>query len=152
MFTDELNLQNHRVPCTLFCPLCDNCTEDEWHVMFDCSRTKQSWRITALLSVIEPWLQKYSNIQDVIFDTCCVEDWVTVGKIAILMDALWKFRNGMVWNGEKTEVEQIDMRVTQGLNVWISAQQQQPVMDNNNIEAKWFSPLQNRLKCNVDAV
>ncbi|XP_058775117.1 uncharacterized protein LOC131649369 [Vicia villosa] len=92
-----------------------------------------------------------SDVRSVIFDVCNKEDRKVAGRVAVMVEALWKNRNDMVWNNEKEEASRLGWLA---FHQWQELHNAQNVPVNNNLqhlEVIW-SPLEGDwVKCNVDA-
>ncbi|KAK2417369.1 hypothetical protein QL285_039676 [Trifolium repens] len=89
-------LQERCVPCPLNCPVCENCNEDDWHVVFSCNNSVEARHAIGLDNLILPRLQQQQTIKEAIFSICQGVDKDTAGLFAMLVWVLWNNRNNVV--------------------------------------------------------
>ncbi|PNX67203.1 ribonuclease H, partial [Trifolium pratense] len=94
----RVRLHERRVPCTLLCPLCDHCNEDDWHMLFTCNVSVQARQAAGLEITLSHRVQHMQSAKEVIFSICAGEDRDTAGMVAMLIWVLWNNRNNKVWN------------------------------------------------------
>ncbi|XP_058776483.1 uncharacterized protein LOC131650791 [Vicia villosa] len=143
-------LRLHHVPCVEECPLCNLSIEDDWHIFFGCAESLISWRAAGLGPIIESRIQVVSDVRSVIFDICNSEDRKVAGRVAVMVEALWKNRNDMVWNNEKDEASRLGWLA---FHRWQELFTTQQVLGNNNNlhhALTWSPPEEDWVKCNVD--
>ncbi|PNX82644.1 replication protein A 70 kDa DNA-binding subunit [Trifolium pratense] len=68
------NLYQRRVNCDVHCPICEYAAEDDLHVFFDCSATRECWQAAGLLSVLENNVYQQDLAADRVFAMCRNED------------------------------------------------------------------------------
>ncbi|XP_058788236.1 uncharacterized protein LOC131662466 [Vicia villosa] len=119
----RVRLRLHRVPCVPNCPTCDSAYEDDWHVLFGCHDVISSWRAAGLFNVISPRLHSFQDAKSIIFDVCCKEDRNTAGRVAVMIEGLWKNRNDWLWNKEKEDASKLGWLAYHKWQDWFSAQQ-----------------------------
>ncbi|MCI60262.1 hypothetical protein A2U01_0081517, partial [Trifolium medium] len=69
-----MRLQEKRVPCPVSCPVCNQGSEDDWHVLFGCETSSQARQTAGLALTVESRLQHSINARDVIHKICNNED------------------------------------------------------------------------------
>jgi hypothetical protein len=98
-----VRLRQHYVPCTSICQLCEEEVEDEWHVLFGCTASSQSWTAAGLSSIINSRLLEFTDVKNLIHDICSKENKELAGRFAVMVWSLWNNRNNWIWNNEKSE-------------------------------------------------
>ncbi|XP_058783590.1 uncharacterized protein LOC131658296 [Vicia villosa] len=147
----RVRLRHRHVPCVLNCPFCDNDVEDDWHVFFGCLEAISSWRAAGLYDVIVPRLHSLPDAKSVIIDICSKEDKYLAGRVAVMIEGLWKNRNDWVWHNEKEEATRLGWMALHKWQEWFSAQQVHHTDGNHENLLHWNKPSSGFFKCNVDA-
>ncbi|XP_058783379.1 uncharacterized protein LOC131658061 [Vicia villosa] len=147
----RVRLRQHHVPCAPNCPSCDNGYEDDWHVFFGCLEVISSWRAASLYDVIFHRLHSFQDAKSVIFYICCKEDSNLAGRVAVMLEGLWKNRNDWVWNNEKEEATKLGWLALHKWQDWFSAQHIRHSEGNEENLLQWQPPSSGSFKCNVDA-
>ncbi|XP_058725834.1 uncharacterized protein LOC131597140 [Vicia villosa] len=135
-------LQQYHVQCPSLCPWCEVEDEDEWHVFFGCFSTSQSWRADLLFC---------HDAKSLIFDVCSREDRRDAGRFVVLLEVLWRSRNNVVWQDTRDDAMRIGLQTYHNLYDWFLARDENNSGVVNNIPTVWSPPMNNQLKCNVDA-
>jgi hypothetical protein len=89
----ELDSRQHYVQCPSICQLCEDEVEDDWHVMFGCEESEQSWAAAGLSTVIESRLSRFNEAKALIHDICHNEEREVAGRFAVMIWMLWSNRN-----------------------------------------------------------
>ncbi|KAI5403896.1 hypothetical protein KIW84_051153 [Lathyrus oleraceus] len=113
--------------------------------------TNQCWRAASLSNIIDPQLTPFNDVKSIIFDIFSREDKKVTGRVAVMIDVIWRNRNGELWNNEHEEATKLGMV---GLGKWqdgFSSQLEQESENLNHHLTKWSAPNVGWLKCNVDA-
>ncbi|CAJ2647461.1 unnamed protein product [Trifolium pratense] len=153
-FPTRTRLQERCVPCPLICPLCEQCNEDDWHVLFNCNDSAQARQAAGLEQVIAARLQHFTTAPEVILAMCHGEDKNTAGQFAMLLWILWNNRNDKVWNNSKEPGRSLGIKATQLWHEWFSVQnmqQQNPIPIEQQQSSIWQKPPMGWYKCNIDA-
>ncbi|XP_058732899.1 uncharacterized protein LOC131604480 [Vicia villosa] len=91
------------------------------------------------------------DIRSLIFDICMKEDRLTAGRVAVLLEGLWKNRNDFVWHNEKEYASKLGWLAFHKWQDWFMAQNiLAPRLDNGEV-VSWYPPPIGSFKCNVDA-
>ncbi|CAJ2669264.1 unnamed protein product [Trifolium pratense] len=114
----RVRLRQHYVQCPSVCQLCEDEVEDNWHVMFGCQESRQSWAAVGLSTIIELRLLRFNEAKALIHDVCHDEE----KEFAVMIWMLWNNRNDRLWNKEKKSATQIGMQAFQMWNDWFKAQ------------------------------
>jgi hypothetical protein len=148
-------LQERCVPCPLNCPVCENCNEDDWHVVFSCNNSVEARHAIGLDNLILPRLQQQQTIKEAIFSICQGVDKDTAGLFAMLVWVLWNNRNNVVWNDTKELGRQLGFKARYMWEEWAVVQQCQqhdrPQISHHQQRFIWQKPPRDWYKCNVDA-
>ncbi|XP_045790350.1 uncharacterized protein LOC123885137 isoform X2 [Trifolium pratense] len=169
----RLRLRERYVPCPSECALCVNNTEDDWHVFFGCSESRQVWNEAGLGGVIDPRIRQYDNVKAVFFDICRNETDDIAGIVATIAWSIWHNRNNWVWNGVKDTAKGVATTAAHLIGEWraVHVIQQQhsataAVLTQSRISdtgaassppiiaadpLRWQRPRDGWWKCNVDA-
>ncbi|XP_058783149.1 uncharacterized protein LOC131657807 [Vicia villosa] len=110
-----------------------------------------SWRAAGLYDVIFHRLHSFQDVKSVIFDICCKEDNKLAGRVAVMIENLWKNRNDWVWNNEKEEATKLGWLALHKWQEWFSAQQFRHSERVEENLLQWHPPSSGSFKCNVDA-
>ncbi|MCH93230.1 putative reverse transcriptase, partial [Trifolium medium] len=94
-------LQERCVPCPLEYPLCENCNEDEWHILFNCNDSIQARQAAGLEQFIGTRIHQFSTVKDLILDIFRKENKEIAGRCAVLICTVRNNRNSFVWNASK---------------------------------------------------
>ncbi|KAK2446457.1 hypothetical protein QL285_017265 [Trifolium repens] len=78
-------LIQRQVECTLNCLVCDEETEDELHIFFNCTVARDSWCAAGLSSVLHNNMYQQATAADRIFALSSNESSDTVGRVAMLL-------------------------------------------------------------------
>jgi hypothetical protein len=111
-------LQARCVPCPLNCPICEHCTEDDWHIFFNCNDSIQARRAAGLDHVVAARAHHYNNAAHMIFAICNEEERSTAGRFAVLLWSIWKNRNEQVWNAFKVASTSVGIKAMQDWYEW----------------------------------
>ncbi|XP_058775913.1 uncharacterized protein LOC131650213 [Vicia villosa] len=131
--------------------LCGHNYEDDWHVFVGCSETFSCWQSAGLNDIISPRLHSFQDLKSFIFDICLKDDRYTVGRVAVMLEGLWKNRNDFVWHNEKEDASKLGWLAFHKWQDWFMAQNiRAPQLDNGEV-ASWNPPPIGSFKCNVDA-
>jgi ribonuclease HI len=147
-------LRQHHVPCPVACELCNEGSEDTWHVLFDCEMMRNCWSAAGLLTVITTRLHTFNNVKDVIFDICSKETKEISGRVATLIWMIWNNRNQWLWNQEKKDATQLGVQAFHMWDDWHKAQKFNNIIAGDEQVLQhhlWLPPRHGWLKCNVDA-
>ncbi|XP_058784658.1 uncharacterized protein LOC131659490 [Vicia villosa] len=125
--------------------------EDSWHVFFGCNATNRCWQITGLSHIIYPRLQIFHDVKSLILDICSKEDSMVAGRVAVMIDILWRNHNNMVWNNEKEEYSKLGLNAFCSWQEWFLAQRHGTNVGNRASNLRWVPPVEGSFKCNVDA-
>ncbi|XP_058776163.1 uncharacterized protein LOC131650472 [Vicia villosa] len=147
----KVRLIQHHVPCSPICQLCAHNYEDDWHVFVGCSKTLSCWQSTGLTYIISPRLHKFQDLRSFILDICMKEDRYTAGRVAFMLEGLWKNMNDYVWHNEKEDASKLGWLAFHKWKYWFMAQNiREPQLDNREVVT--WNPLPiGSFKCNVDA-
>ncbi|CAJ2662610.1 unnamed protein product [Trifolium pratense] len=150
----RVHLHERRVPCTLLCPLCDLCNEDDWHILFSCTVSMQARQAAGLELSILNRMQQMSSAKDIILAICEGEDADTAGRFAMLLWVLWNNRNNKVWNDSQETWRNLGHQSRHLWLDWFSMQRFQqgstPNMQQQHVPT-WQKPPTGWFKCNSDA-
>jgi ribonuclease HI len=149
-----VRLRQHYVPCTSICQLCEEEVEDEWHVLFGCTASSQSWTAAGLSSIINSRLLEFTDVKNLIHDICSKENKELAGRFAVMVWSLWNNRNNWIWNNEKSEASQLGKQAFSMWKEWFDAQHVQSSIAADNQHQQqhvWQKPRDGWMKCNVDA-
>jgi hypothetical protein len=114
----RVRLHLRHVPCPTLCPLCLNDDEDDWHAFFGCVESKRVWNEVGLGAVMNPRIQRATNVQSLIFEICRDEEETIVGTVAVVMWFIWNNRNNWVWNEVKEPTRGIAMSALHLIREW----------------------------------
>ncbi|GAU26279.1 hypothetical protein TSUD_224710 [Trifolium subterraneum] len=142
-------LRERYVPCPSECPLCLNDMEDDWHVFFGCSDSRQVWNEAGK------------------------ETKEIAGTVAAIAWCIWHNRNNWLWNGTKDSAKGVALMAAHMIGEWravnMHQQQQQHLITTVTSQTQqtaaassrssvvtgnqmvWQCPRDGWLKCNVDA-
>ncbi|XP_058754287.1 uncharacterized protein LOC131627446 [Vicia villosa] len=81
----------------------------------------------------------------------CWEDRKTVGRVAVMLDVLWRNRNNKLWNNENEEAITLGLVALSNWQAWFAAQQDHNTDNPTQFPTRWEAPNVGWLKCNVDA-
>ncbi|XP_058783075.1 uncharacterized protein LOC131657726 [Vicia villosa] len=109
------------------------------------------WRICRLSHIIDPRLQIFHDVKSLILDICSKEDSMTAGRVAVMIEILWRNRNNMVWNNEKDDYSKLGLNALCSLQEWFQAQKHGTNVGNRTTNMRWMPPVEGSTKCNVDA-
>ncbi|XP_058774289.1 uncharacterized protein LOC131648555 [Vicia villosa] len=105
----------------------------------------------SLSHIIDPRTSIFHDVTSFILDICSREDMVTAGRVAVMIDFLWKNRNNLIWNNESDGYSKLGLNVFCSWNEWFMAQGSGGQFDRNRPNLVWEPPVEGRIKCNVDA-
>ncbi|XP_058776755.1 uncharacterized protein LOC131651102 [Vicia villosa] len=125
--------------------------EDSWHDFFGCSVTNQCWRVAGLSHIIDSRILSFHDITSLLLDICSKEDKLIAGRVAVMIDLLWKNRNNLIWNNESDVFSKLGLNAFCSWSEWFSAQRDNGPSDNLPPVQSWVPPVEGRVKCNVDA-
>ncbi|XP_058732901.1 uncharacterized protein LOC131604482 [Vicia villosa] len=137
--------------CPTGCQFCDANIEDDWHILFACSTTIQCWRAAGLYSIIESRLTSFDDARALIFDICSREDRKIVGRVAVMLEVIWRNRNNKLWNNEQEDATTLGLISLSNWQAWLAAQKVQITDNHPQHLSKWDPPNLGWFKCNVDA-
>lgn len=63
----------------------------------------QCWKAADLSNIIHPRLNYFNESKSIIFDIYNREDMKVAGRVAIMIDVIWKNINDKLWNNEHEE-------------------------------------------------
>ncbi|KAK2388665.1 Ribonuclease H superfamily protein [Trifolium repens] len=144
-------LQARCVPCPLNCPICEHCTEDDWHIFFNCNDSIQARRAAGLDHVVAARAHHYNNATHMIFAICNEEERSTAGRFAVLLWSIWKNRNEQVWNAFKVAGTSVGIKAMQDWYEWHAIQHYNTTSTQQQHVETWQKPPFDWYKCNVDA-
>ncbi|XP_058757283.1 uncharacterized protein LOC131630523 [Vicia villosa] len=98
-----------------------------------------------------PRLQNFHDVKSLILDICSKEDSMTAGRVAVMIDILWRNRNNMVWNNERDEYSKLGLNAFCSWQEWFLAERHGINVENRSINLRWEPPVEGSIKCNVDA-
>ncbi|XP_045810275.1 uncharacterized protein LOC123904688 [Trifolium pratense] len=150
----RIRLRNHFVNCTLECPFCLQNIEDEWHLFFECEGSKEAWNVMGLAHVINPRLQLFDSMRDLIFYVCVNGSNTVARRMALLMWTLWKNRNNLVWKEYRVSATQSGFEAQHHWEEWhaVSLLGIQTLQQTHEVSTTtWQPPIHGKVKCNVDA-
>ncbi|XP_058725649.1 uncharacterized protein LOC131596935 [Vicia villosa] len=118
-----------------------------WRICSDCLPSKTE----GLLDIISPRLQTFHDIKSLILDICTKEDRKTAGRVAVMLEGLWKNRNDFVWHNEKEDASKLGWMAFHRWQEWFLAQNLPETNSDIGDLVIWNPPSFGCLKCNVDA-
>ncbi|XP_058726534.1 uncharacterized protein LOC131597891 [Vicia villosa] len=131
--------------------LCGNNYKDDWHVFVGCLETLSCWQSAGLNDIISSRLHNFQDLRSLIFDICMKEDRNTAGRVAVMLEGLWKNRNDFVWHNEKEDASKLGWLAFHKWQDWFMAQNiREPQLVNKDL-ASWNPPPLGSFTCNVDA-
>ncbi|XP_058775131.1 uncharacterized protein LOC131649383 [Vicia villosa] len=125
--------------------------EDTWHVLFGCDVTNRCWRIAGLSNVIDPRVATFDNSSSLILDVFSREDSMTAGRVAVMIEVLWRNRNNMIWNNESENYSKLGLHALASWQEWHMAQESVPRAHDQVQITSWIPPPFGMFKCNLDA-
>ncbi|XP_058775964.1 uncharacterized protein LOC131650261 [Vicia villosa] len=105
----------------------------------------------SLSNVIFPRVQSCRDTKSVILDICANEDRKIAGRVAVMLEGLWKNRNDFVWHNEKEEASKLGWLAFHKWQEWFTAQNPRDIQGVSGNLVNWSPPPFGWLKCNVDA-
>ncbi|XP_062112948.1 uncharacterized protein LOC133824099 [Humulus lupulus] len=111
-------LQMKHVAVNVLCPLCNTDRESICHVLVSCSFAQACWHrlgigcIPTPQGIFSSWLSSILSLY-----SREKRQWAVM-----LLWALWKSRNDLVWQQRGSEVDEVIVLAKTVLNQWISAQ------------------------------
>jgi hypothetical protein len=129
-------IQRH-VECTLNCPVCDEETEDELHIFFNCTVARDSWCAAGLSSVLHNNMYQQATAVDRIFALSSNKSSETVGRVAMLLWCIWHNRNDKIWNDNVQMQSQIGRHAFDAWNDWYSVHK----LQRDNVNTTTYSGL-----------
>ncbi|XP_058726582.1 uncharacterized protein LOC131597939 [Vicia villosa] len=118
----RVRLQQFHVPCSTVCPFCELYMEDSWHVFFGCDVVNRCWQSAGLAHIVDPRKHNFHDATSLIFDICCKEDSLVAGRVAVMIDTIWKNRNNMIWNNESEAHNILGLHALCNWQDWFKAQ------------------------------
>ncbi|XP_058765192.1 uncharacterized protein LOC131638639 [Vicia villosa] len=104
-----------------------------------------------LTDIISPRLNIFQDISSLILDICVKEDRKTAGRVAVMLEGLWKNRNDFVWHNEKEDASKQGWLAFHKWQEWFLAQNLRETQIDNGELVHWNPPSSCCFKCNVDA-
>ncbi|XP_058746699.1 uncharacterized protein LOC131619641 [Vicia villosa] len=147
----RVRLCQHHVPCPVECPFCNNSLEDEWQIFFGCAAINQGWQAACLSNIIDNRLLSFDEVKLLIFDICTKEDRNTAGRVAVMLEGMWKNRNNFIWNNEKEEATKVGWLAYHKWQEWFTVHNNSDDHTVSQHVQTWEPPPPEWLKCNVDA-
>ncbi|XP_058746265.1 uncharacterized protein LOC131619152 [Vicia villosa] len=117
-----------------------------WRICSDCLPSKTA----GLLDILSPRLQTFHDIKSLILDICTKEDRKTAGRVAVMLEGLWKNRNDFVWHNEKEDASKLGWLAFHRLQEWFLAQNLPETNSDIRDLVIWNPPSFGCLKFNVD--
>lgn len=111
-------LWSKHVPVIDICPACQLANETIHHALVSCTFAQQCWRAAFPNIILDgstdfpSWL--HHNLQATSKDTHA--------ELAIICWAIWKARNNLVWNQQRSHFDSVVYLAKQHLKLWIHAQ------------------------------
>ncbi|XP_058733327.1 uncharacterized protein LOC131604930 [Vicia villosa] len=118
-----------------------------WRICRDCLPTR------SLSNIIDSRIINYhDDVASVLLDICSSEDSsMLAGRVAVMVDILWRNRNNMIWNNESDTYSKLGLSAFCSWQEWFVAQDIGNRDQVRPYPLTWNPPLEGRLKCNVDA-
>ncbi|XP_058760148.1 uncharacterized protein LOC131633450 [Vicia villosa] len=79
------------------------------------------------------------------------DDWKIAGRVAVMLEGLWKNRNDFVWHNEKEEASKLGWLAFHKWQEWFTTQNPRDIQGVSGNLVNWSPPPFGWLKCNVDA-
>ncbi|XP_058726215.1 uncharacterized protein LOC131597540 [Vicia villosa] len=79
------------------------------------------------------------------------EDRMVAGRVAVLIDTLWRNRNNLIWNNESVGCSNLGLHAFCSWQEWFMAQEGNVPVQAHQSPLSWNPPVYRRWKCNVDA-
>ncbi|XP_058741921.1 uncharacterized protein LOC131614338 [Vicia villosa] len=96
-------------------------------------------------------VQDNKKPKSLILDICANEDRKIAGRVAVMLEGLWKNRNDFVWHNEKEEASKLGWLAFHKWQEWFTAQNPRDMQGDIGNLVNWSPPPLGLLKCNVDA-
>lgn len=109
----------------------------------------QCWKATDLSNIIDPRLNSFNEVKSIIFDIYNKEDMKVTGRVAVVIDVIWKNINDKLWNNEHEEATKLKRISLGNLQDYSLTQQEQESENRNHHLTKWSAPNVIWIKCNV---
>ncbi|XP_058774671.1 uncharacterized protein LOC131648950 [Vicia villosa] len=113
-----------------------------WRICHDCLPTRSRLRQHHV---------QCPDVKSFFGDICDKEDSNIVGRVAVMMDVIWRNINDFIWNDEKEEASKLGWLGFHKWQEWFEAQKHVGVDSGQHHEIHWIPPLSGQNKCNVDA-
>ncbi|XVF55323.1 hypothetical protein PTKIN_Ptkin06aG0027900 [Pterospermum kingtungense] len=118
-------------------------------------RDMSCWKESNLEAVVYSSADRVESVTERIFDVLQRLSIADAGKFAMLLWALWKHRNAVLWRQENQDVRSLIFKSLGLLCEWLEAKKDvQPLqfdMYGTSQCEKWHCPPSQTYKCNVDA-
>ncbi|XP_058741001.1 uncharacterized protein LOC131613338 [Vicia villosa] len=124
--------------------------EDTLHVLFGCDVTNRCWRIAGLSNVIDPRIATFDDASSLILDIFSQEDSMTAGRVAVMIEVLWRNMNNMIWNNESENYSKLGLHALASWQEWHMAQESDHRVHVQVTNTSWIPPPIGMVKCNVD--
>lgn len=111
-------LWNKFIPVVDICPVCTRNNETIIHAFVECQFSRQCWRTEfseVMIEVTGDFQQWLGQNFSIVNNDCRA-------KIATMCWAIWKARNGLVWNQKQVQLNDVIASVKQYLVQWRNAQ------------------------------
>ncbi|XP_058784794.1 uncharacterized protein LOC131659630 [Vicia villosa] len=128
--------------------------EGNWKKLWSISAPSRAkhllWRICRGCLPTRIKLQQHHVICPLSLSLVC-EDRRDAGRFTVMLEALWRSRNNVVWLDSREDAIRIGLQAYHNWYDWFQAKEESVVCDNNTNSVDWIPPMVNRVKCNVDA-
>ncbi|XP_058775282.1 uncharacterized protein LOC131649539 [Vicia villosa] len=79
------------------------------------------------------------------------EDSMTAGRVAVMIEVIWKNRNNLIWNNESDNFSRLGLHALSSWHEWHLAQESVIRVNNQHASTSLSPPGVGMVKCNVDA-
>ncbi|XP_058766030.1 uncharacterized protein LOC131639560 [Vicia villosa] len=104
-----------------------------------------------LTDIISPRLYIFQDIKSLIHDICLKKDRKIAGRVAVMLEGLWKNRSDSVWHNEKEDASRLGWLAFHKCQDWFLAQNLRETQLHNGELVNWNPPPFGCFKCNADA-
>lgn len=150
----RINLQSKRVMVPSTCANCDSMLEQPWHLFYTCQFAQACWEISAVKNEVNQSPSEIENFADWFFHILGKLDVERKQIFVMTLWGIWHSRNERVWNNTSPSANWTITHATDMLKEWLAvrmADSQLNKQQNLGSNVTWRKPLENFLKCNVDA-
>ena len=151
----KLQLQSKVIDVSASCFFfCANSLENVWHLFISCPFAISRWSQLKVSDLIDSMANTSKSLVEWFFKLIKTQNKEVIGKISVVLWAIWIQRNNWYWNGSHESTARTVYLALEFLFDWISIQESAKTVSQvipSPVQQHWQRPLPGFVKCNIDA-